>query len=38
MVELYCKLIQKGLRTLDSIKDPNLKKLVEEKLKEESIV
>lgn len=36
MVELYCKLIKNGLRTVDSIKDPNLRKLVEEKLKEKS--
>lgn len=34
MVELYCKLIREGLRTLDFIKDPNLKVLVAQRLKE----
>lgn len=36
MVELYCKLIREGIRTLDSIKDPNLRSLVEQKLSEEA--
>lgn len=34
MVDLYCKLIIAGLRTLDSIKEPVMKEKVKERLKE----
>lgn len=34
MVDVYCKLIREGLRTLESIKDPKLRALVKEKLEE----
>lgn len=34
MVELYYRLVSRGLRTLDSIKDPVIRKEVEKKIKE----
>lgn len=34
MVDVYFKLIREGLRTLESIRDPELRALVKEKLEE----
>lgn len=35
MVEVYYKLIKEGLRTLESIKDPQIREAVKAKLKSE---
>lgn len=35
MVEVYCKLIKEGLRTLESIKDPRIREAVKAKLESE---
>lgn len=35
MIEMYYKLIKEGLRTLESIKDPQIREAVKAKLKSE---
>ena len=35
MVEVYCKLIKEGLRTLESIKNPRIREAVKAKLESE---